>query len=74
MGKFVSSDGRAFTDYRPNCVVNKKIQQSMNSLEYRKYLQSNASKIMEQNFNMSVKSNKQVCNCQECIDLTKRKF
>lgn len=74
MGKFVSSDGRAFTDYRPNCLVNKNIQKNMNSLEYRKYLQTNASKIMEDNLKYSIQTNKEVCNCSECVELTKRKL
>lgn len=44
------SDGRHFTDYRPRCLTNVSFQsdQPMNSSEYRKYLTSNASTLMEQ--------------------------
>ena len=72
--KFVSEDGRAFTDYRPNCVVNKEMQNGSNSLEYRKFLQMNAEKIMEKNLEKSVKKNEQLCNCEECIKATKKKY
>ena len=47
--KFVSSDGRAFTDYRPNCAVNEALQKasgSTNTHAYRKYLQDNGLAIM----------------------------
>jgi hypothetical protein len=77
MGKFVAEDGRAFTDYSPSCTINNKIKKSnniKNSLEYRKFLQQNAKEIMEVNFQYSVKTTKEVCNCTECIELTKRKF
>ena len=52
MVKFVSEDGRAFTDYRPNCVMNEEIKKSnqiTNSFEYSKFLQMNAEKIMDNN-------------------------
>jgi hypothetical protein len=77
MGKFVLEDGRAFTDYSPSCIVNDKIKSSnniKNSLDYRKFLQKNAQVLMQNNFKESVKTNKEVCNCTECIELTKRKF
>jgi hypothetical protein len=77
MSKFVSEDGRAFTDYSPSCVINNKIKGSnniKNSLDYRKFLQHNAQKLMKVNFQDSVKKNNEVCNCTECIELTKRKF
>ena len=62
MGKFVLSDGRAFTDYRPNCEMNKKNKSSLNSLEYRQLLQKNAVNIMKTNYITSVKKNNEVCN------------
>jgi hypothetical protein len=77
MGKFVAEDGRAFTDYKPSCTVNDKIKKNnniKNSLEYRKFLQSNAKLLMEINFKESVKTTKEVCNCGECLELTKRRF
>jgi len=76
-GKFVSSDGRAFTDYRPNCILNKEIQESSgsgNSLEYRKFLQVNAAEIIGLNYKNSFKKNKEVCNCTDCVKLSKKKF
>lgn len=46
------NDGRAFTDYRPRCVVNAdllgSIQGVKSSYESRMYLQTNAAKVMEQ--------------------------
>ena len=41
------ADGRAFTDYRTNCITNNGISQNMTSWEYRYYLQNNAAKIVE---------------------------
>lgn len=45
------ADGRHFTDYSPRCVLNNSIVNStnglMNSYDYRRYLQQNAEKIME---------------------------
>ena len=50
------SDGRAFTDYRPRCMVNSELlldvyNNSMvrSSYESRMYLQENAEKLMERN-------------------------
>ena len=49
------SDGRAFTDYRPRCIVNAELMASVagqkmvqSSYESRMYLQSQADKVMEQ--------------------------
>jgi len=49
------ADGRAFTDYRPRCIVNAELMQSVagqnmiqSSYESRMYLQSQADKVMEQ--------------------------
>lgn len=50
MPKFVSEDGRAFTDYNPNCELNNYIQKKYdikNSHEYRAFLQANATKLMK---------------------------
>lgn len=48
------ADGRAFTDYRPRCVVNAELLQNVagqkmvqSSYESRMYLQTNAEKVME---------------------------
>lgn len=44
------SDGRVFTNYSSNCELNNNLQngQSTNNVEYKKYIQSNAEKIMRQ--------------------------
>ena len=41
------ADGRAFTDYRTNCITNYGLAKDMTSWEYRYYLQNNAAKIVE---------------------------
>lgn len=49
MPKFVSEDGRAFTDYNPNCEINNYLQKKYNiknAHEYRSFLQKNAEKVM----------------------------
>ena len=46
------SDGRAFTDYRPNCFMNNSVRSKNdinNSFQYRMYLTNNAEKIMDIN-------------------------
>ena len=48
----IISDGRLFTSYQPEAVVNERIQKNANiqsNVDYRKYLQDNAIRIM--NFN-----------------------
>ena len=42
------SDGRGFTDYRPNCYLNNELGQSMGSWQYRTYLIRNADYIHKQ--------------------------
>lgn len=45
-----SSDGRIFTDYNSNCVINKQIMKDnkiTSQYEYRKFLQENAEKLMD---------------------------
>ena len=39
------ADGRTFTDYRPNCVMNNVMSQKMNSFEYRYFLTHNGNQI-----------------------------
>ena len=43
------SDGRQFTSYSSSCQDNNEKRKSMSSAEYRKFLQENGSKIMQQN-------------------------
>ena len=39
------SDGRQFTDYRPNCYLNNELGQNMGSWQYRTFLTRNAVEI-----------------------------
>ena len=39
------ADGRTFTDYRPNCVMNNVMSQKMNSFQYRYFLTHNGNQI-----------------------------
>ena len=46
------SDGRHFTDYRPNCLLNNNLQleaNSLNSYDYKVFLTRNAEKIINMN-------------------------
>ena len=36
------SDGRQFTDYRSNCILNNELSKNMGSWEYRNFLTNNA--------------------------------
>ena len=49
------SDGRAFTDYKPQCVTN---LSTLNSFDHRMYLTHNASNMMKFNLDKS-----KSCNC-----------
>ena len=40
------SDGRAFTDYKANCMMNKKISGETDSYEYRQKLITNADDLL----------------------------
>lgn len=47
--KNAMQDGRAFTDYNPNCSINELVQSKYNkhnSTQYRLFLQRNADKVM----------------------------
>ena len=49
-----TSDAFSFTEYNSNCLVNKKIMKEnkiKSQYEYRKFLQENAEKIMENDRN-----------------------
>jgi len=39
------ADGRTFTDYRANCIMNNELSSSKNSFEYRYFLENNGSQI-----------------------------
>lgn len=64
------SDGRAFTDYRPRCLVNadlldnvSKNNMILSSYESRMYLQQNADKVMEDERNKSIE---RLAPCAPC--------
>ena len=39
------ADGRTFTDYRANCIMNHELSSTKNSFEYRYYLENNGQSI-----------------------------
>jgi len=39
------ADGRGFTDYRPNCLMNSELSKGKNSFDYRYFLEQNGSQI-----------------------------
>ncbi len=59
------NDGRAMTDYRPNCTSEHMVQMQnglTNSYDYRMWLQGNAEDIMNFNRAYSIKKN----HCRPC--------
>tara|TARA_R110002073_G_scaffold331148_2_gene515652 strand:- start:310 stop:645 length:336 start_codon:yes stop_codon:yes gene_type:complete len=56
------SDGRQFTDYRPNCFLNNEMGQNMGSWQYRTFLIRNANQIHQKFVNEQVDKNQ----CQGC--------
>lgn len=57
-------DGRAFTDYTPDCIMNQKIQEEYNVNDmsaYRKFLQNNAEKLMSDFQNKNTQKACPVC-------------
>ena len=59
------SDGRHFTDYRPNCYVNNLLRynnRTMSSYEYRNFLTQNAENLMKINNMYSSQKN----SCGPC--------
>lgn len=66
------SDGRSMTDYRPKCIVNYELMETMgekkivkSSYESRMYLQKNADEIMKKEFE---KSKNNLLPCIKCKD------
>ena len=51
------SDGRTFTDYRPNCLMNNLISQNKDSFQYRYFLTNNAHKVASGNSQLMEKVN-----------------
>ena len=70
MVKVAQSDGRAFTDYRPSCYVDQKMQEKLglnNSMEYRLFLQRNGQTLINQQQQKLNNRLKMKCNCQNCL-------
>lgn len=70
MVKFVDASGRAFTDYSPNCELNRDIKEAYgidNNYNYKMFLQRNAEKLMQQDRSYSYIKNKITCNCPNCV-------
>lgn len=62
------SDGRHFTDYRPNCDLEHELRQEnnvMSSFEYRNFLQSNAEQILNVNRKKACRQNCCGGSCKE---------
>ena len=60
------SDGRAFTNYSPNCVINQDIRMMANlknSRDYRHFLQHNATSLMERERKMAYANSWNHCHC-----------
>ena len=60
------ADGRQFTDYRQNCLVNNEISKGMSSWEYRNFLTQNAGKIHQALIEQAKSANE----CKSCSDNT----
>jgi len=56
------ADGRSFTDYRPNCVMNNLISQNKDSFEYRYFLTNSGNSLERQNLDQLEQSMK----CTSC--------
>ena len=44
------ADGRIFTDYRQNCIMNNELSTNMNSFDYRYFLTQNGMKIQSDSY------------------------
>lgn len=57
------ADGRAFTDYRSNCILNNQLANDKNSWEYRYYLTNNGSTIIDK-FNKNMETKVRCTTCK----------
>ena len=60
------SDGRQFTDYRQNCIINNNISNGMGSWEYRNYLTNNSNELRQR----LLQSQEDIMACNKCSDNT----
>ena len=69
MVKYTAADGRAFTDYMPNCEMNQDIKNMYGiktDYQYRMFLQRNATKLMQNDREYTFLKNKLECTCPSC--------
>jgi len=60
------ADGRQFTDYRQNCLLNNNISQGKGSWEYRVFLTQNATQIQQK----MIQNQESLTACTSCSDNT----
>tara|TARA_Y100001958_G_C21204565_1_gene530819 strand:- start:1335 stop:1661 length:327 start_codon:yes stop_codon:yes gene_type:complete len=60
------ADGRLFTDYKQNCLLNNRISKGMGSFEYKNYLTQNAESIRQNMISVM----EQNTACTKCSDNT----
>ena len=60
------SDGRQFTDYRQNCLLNNTLSQGKGSWEYRNYLMNNSNQIRQ----AFIQKQEATTACTKCSDNT----
>ena len=60
------ADGRLFTDYKQNCLLNNKISKGMGSFEFKNYLTQNGESIRQSMINLM----EQNTACTKCSDNT----
>lgn len=69
--KFAMADGRAFTTYAANCSLNEYLQKKYNVSDahaYRRYLQTNAEKIMSELKDCYKQGDCEVCpHCNQTV-------
>ena len=60
------ADGRMFTDYRQNCLLNNNLSKGMGSWEFRNYLTGNGEQIRQQ----FIQKQESITACTKCSDNT----
>lgn len=69
MPKYIMSDGRAFTDYQPNCVINDYLQKKYeidDPHQYRHFLQKNSEQVKKELLSCSPFHQIQKHSCPVC--------
>ena len=60
------ADGRMFTDYRQNCLLNNQLSQGRGSWEFRNFLTENGEQIRQD----MIKKQESITSCTKCSDNT----